>query len=250
MRRRSARHGTVPASRRTLPPRPTAIRAAGQPRRRGSAGSAAPSPRAAPAPARRPHPAVIPVLEHSPEQSTPRPNAYSTVSTPPRPPPARPGTRSRPCTPARTGPPPARRASPPRWPSALSAAAVPQPQPPVGEHRRLQHPKLPDRFPAAHPACRVDQDPLAGRRGGGAEGFRNRPHHLQYGRTGRGAQSEIGMHAARGEHEQGAGLVPRKAGHVRPVAGQQPDAASSASFGIDRHAGMARSRSGARCSGA
>jgi uncharacterized protein (TIGR03086 family) len=116
----------------------------------------------------------------------------------------------------------------------VAAAAVPQPQPPVGEHRRLQHAQLPQRVRRPHPSRRVYQYPLAGRRGGGAKRFGYRPHHLQYGRTGRRSQPQILLRATRGEHEQRPRLVQRQAGHVRPVARKEPDAPGPAPFGINR----------------
>jgi hypothetical protein len=106
-----------------------------------------------------------------------------------------------------------------------------------GEHRRLQDPQLPHRVGRAHPSRGVHQDPLAVRRGGRAERLGYRPHHLQYGRTGRGSEPQVLVGAPGGEHEQRPRLIVRPPGHVRPVARKQPDAHGPAPFGINRDPG-------------
>ena len=160
-------------------------------------------------------------------------------------PPATPGTAAA----RRAGPPPGTRSralhTSPYGSTTRSLARsgcpllpVPQPQPPVGEHRRLQHPELPDRV-RRRASTRPGRPGCAGwsRRGGGAEGFGHRPHHLQYGRTGCVTQSQILLRPTGGEHEQGACLVAGQPGHVRPVTRQQPDAPGPAPFGIDGNPG-------------
>ena len=122
--------------------------------------------------------------------------------------------------------------------AAVLAMAIAQAQAPVRKDGLLQCREVSG---WAHrwlaPAGRVDQDAPAGQVGVGAVGGGQGGHELAQRRADGLAQAQLGVRAARQQHEQGAGLFGGQAGDVGAVARQQRDPAVRATHGVDRHPG-------------
>ena len=119
-----------------------------------------------------------------------------------------------------------------------AAVAVAQTQPAVGEDRGVQ---LVDVHGGVggpgHPAVGVDEDAPAGEFRGRAVRGGQRGHHLAQRRAEGVVETEGGVRALGGQHEQRAGLVGGQARHVGAESRQQSDSAVPAAFGVDRDTG-------------